>query len=186
MGLKILDLAMIHRRALTTLVTPAGDSGSSDGILKRAEVFHRAETFFVEAIKPIEQNNRAALETNVQLTQLNQTLRQRTVELAAANRRLKHEIVRRQAGVEALRKSRRHYRQLVGQSHLQPEQLRHPARQMLSALEEERKKFSRELHDDVAQTLTGINAHLATLIQAAVASHKGLKQTVSRPQRLVE
>ena len=36
---------------------------------------------------------------------------------------------------------------------------------MLHAQEEERKRISRELHDVIAQTLVGINVHLAALIQ---------------------
>jgi two-component system, NarL family, sensor histidine kinase DegS len=178
--LETLDLAMIHRRAMTTLVAPNGTSPTRDG------VFKRAETFFVEAIKPIEQNHRAAMETNVQLNQLNQTLRQRTTELAAANRQLKQEIVRRRAGEEAVKKSRQHYRRLLEQSRHQQEQLRHLARQILSALEEERKEISRELHDEIAQTLTGINVHLASLTKEATVNTEGLKQTISRTQRLVE
>jgi signal transduction histidine kinase len=186
LGMKTLDLAMIHRQALTTLVLSNGSSADGDGMLQRAEAFHRAETFFVEAIKPIEQYNRAAMKTNVQLNQLNQTLHRRTIELAAANRGLKQEITRRRAGEEALKKSRQHYRQLLEQSRQQQQQLRHLARQILSSLEEERKKISRELHDEIAQTLTGINVHLASLKTEAAVNTKGLKKTISRTQRLVE
>jgi signal transduction histidine kinase len=186
MGLKTLDLAMIHRQALTTLVSPSGSSLGSDGMMKRAETFNRAETFFVEAIKPIEQAVGNAMESNVRLSQLNETLRRRTTELAAANRQLKQEIVRRRAGEEELKKSQQHYRRSLEQARHQQEQLRHLARQILSALEEERKEISRELHNEIAQTLTGINVHLVTLANEAAVNTKGLKKTISRTQRLVE
>ena len=185
-GLKTLDLAMIHRQTLTTLMPPSSSSESGNGILKRAEAFHRAEAFFVEAIKPIEQNNLAAMETNVQLKQLNQTLRRRTTELAATNRNLKREIARRQAGEESLKKGEEHYRQLLEQSQHMQEQLRLLSRQLLSVQEEERKKISRELHDEIAQTLTGINIRLAALKIEATVNTKGLQEKISSTQRLVE
>ena len=51
------------------------------------------------------ENHRAALETNGDLNQVNETLSQRTVELGAICRQLNHEIVRRKAAEEALAKS---------------------------------------------------------------------------------
>jgi len=180
MGLQTLDLAMIHKHALTTLVTPDIASNARDGMLKRAEVF------FVEAITPIEKTHHVAMETNVQLSQLNQMLRQRTVELAAANRSLKREIVQRQAVEKALKKSRQHYTQLLEQSQLMQGQLRNLSRQLLQAQEEERKQISRELHDQIAQTLTGINVHLANLKNEAMVNSRGLEKKISRTQQLVE
>lgn len=180
MGLQTLDLAKMHKQALTTLVKPVLAPNSRDGMLKRAEIF------FVEAITPIEKTHRAAMEANVQLSQLNQMLRQRTVELAAANRSLKQEIVQRQSVEEALKKSQHHYSQLLEQSNRMQEQLRHLSRQLLQAQEEERREISRELHDEIAQTLTGINVHLANLKTEAMANSKGLEKKISRTQRLVE
>jgi signal transduction histidine kinase len=185
-GLKGLDLAMIHRHALTLLVSPCGPSEGGNGMLHRAKTFHRADSFLVEAIKPIEQSNRAAMETNVKLNQLNKALRRRTVQLAAANRELDQEIVRRRAVEDALKKSQLQFRALLKQSRHQQEQLRHLARQILFALEEERKKISRELHDEIAQTLTGINVHLVTLGNEAAFKSQDLKQSILRTQRLVE
>lgn len=81
--------------------------------MRRAETFNEAGAFFVETIKPMEHAIHAAMEKNVQLSQTNQTLRRRTLELAAANRQLKQEIVRRQAAEKALEKSQQHHEQLL-------------------------------------------------------------------------
>jgi len=66
------------------------------------------------------------------------------------------------------------------------EQLRHLSHQILQAQEEERKRISRELHDEITQTLVGINVHLETLTREATVNPKGLKQKVVQTQRLVE
>jgi len=66
------------------------------------------------------------------------------------------------------------------------EQLRLLSRQLLSAQEEERKKISRELHDVIAQTLTGINVRLAALKKEATLNTKGLERNITRTQQLVE
>src|SRR3954467_487436 len=90
-------------------------------------------------------------------------LRKRTVALAASNKRLKREIAQRKTAEKSLRKSQRHYSELLEQSQIMQEQLRLLSRQLLYAQENERKKISRELHDVIAQSLAGINVRLATL-----------------------
>ena len=93
--------------------------------------------------------------------------------LAVANRELRREIDRRQAVEESLRKSEQHYGRLLEQSRQMQEQLRLLSRQLLLAQEEERKRISRELHDVIAQTLTGINVRLAALKKEAASQHPG-------------
>ena len=66
------------------------------------------------------------------------------------------------------------------------EQLRNLSHQILHAQEQERGRISRELHDEIAQTLMGINAHLETLVQEAEANTNGIPQKIKRTQRLVE
>jgi signal transduction histidine kinase len=96
------------------------------------------------------------------------------------------EITQRKAAEEALQKSERHYSQLLEKSERLQEQLRRLSRQILSAQEEERKEISRELHDVIAQTLTGINVRLAALKKEAAVNTKGLDRNIARTQRLVE
>ena len=95
------------------------------------------------------------------------------MELAASNLELQQEIIQRKAAEEALKKSEHHYSELLEKSDRLQEQLRQLSRQILSAQEDERKKISRELHDVIAQTLTGINIRLATLEKGGGAQHQG-------------
>jgi len=110
----------------------------------------------------------------------------RTEALTVTNRELTREIVRRQAVEEALKTSEKHQSQLLEQSRHMQEQLRHLSHQMLQAQEEERKRISRELHDEITQTLVGINVHLETLAREATVNPRRLKQKIARTQRLVE
>lgn len=106
--------------------------------------------------------------------------------LTVTNRELQQEIARRR-GVEAsLKQSEQHQSRLLEQSREMQEQLRHLSRQVLQAQEEERKRISRELHDVVAQMLTGINVQLATLKMEARVTSKGFINNIARTQRLVE
>ena len=75
---------------------------------------------------------------------------------------------------------------LLEKSERLQEQLRRLSRQVLSAQEEERKEISRELHDVIAQTLTGINVRLAALKKEASLNTSGLDRNIARTQRLVE
>jgi signal transduction histidine kinase len=179
-GLETLDLARTHEQALIALVLP------SDSPRARSAMVRRAGRFFAEAITPIEKTHRTAQEANAYFAQLNQALRRRSEDLTASNRQLKQEIVQRKGVEESLRKSEQHYSQLLKQSREMQEQLRHLSRQLLMAQEEERKKISRELHDEIAQTLTGINVRLAALKAEAAQNTKGLQRKIASAQRMVE
>jgi signal transduction histidine kinase len=180
LGLETLDLARVHEQALIAIVLPGDSPGTRDAIVRRAG------KFFAETIIPIEKTHRTAREANAHFGQLNQTLRQRSADLAVSNRRLKREILRRRGVEESLRNSERHYSRLLEQSQRMQEQLRQLTRQLLLAQEEERKKISRELHDEIAQTLTGINVRLAALKTSATHNTKGLQNKISSAQRMVE
>ncbi|MEO7675762.1 MAG: ATP-binding protein [Verrucomicrobiota bacterium] len=106
--------------------------------------------------------------------------------LTAANRKLKHEIQRRRSVEKSLNRSQQHQSRLLKQSRHMEEQLRQLSRKILSAQEAERKEISRELHDVIAQTLTGINVRLAALKREASNRFEGLGPNIASTQKLVE
>jgi signal transduction histidine kinase len=112
---------------------------------------------------------------------------QRRMEiLSATNLELRREIIRRQKVEASLKLSEQDQRLLFEQARHMQERLRHLSRQILQAQEDERKRISRELHDVIAQTLTGINVQLAALAKGAAINPKDLARNVARTQRLVE
>ena len=114
-----------------------------------------------------------------------QEARRRLEALSVTNRKLRREIVRRQAVQKALKKSEQHQSRLLEQSRDMQEQLRRLSHRILQAQEEERKRISRELHDEITQTLVSINVHLETLAREATINPGKLKQKIARTQRLV-
>jgi len=179
-GLGTLDMAKLHEQILVTQVLP-GRSASA-----RAALTKHAGIFFTEAITPVQSTHRDAREAAAVLNRIVAMLSQRTVELAASNLELEQEIGQRKVAEEALKKSEHHYSKLLEQSDCLQDQLRQLSRQILSAQEDERKRISRELHDVIAQTLTGINIRLAALKKEAAVNRTGLDRNIALTQRLVE
>jgi signal transduction histidine kinase len=178
-GLQTLDLAKLHEQTLISELLPGCPPGKREALIKRAGAF------FATAIIPIEKTHFSAKEGDLYLRKFIETLSRRTVELAASNLELSQEVAQRKVVEAALKKSERHYSLLLAQSdHLQ-EQLRQLSRQVLSAQEDERREISRELHDVIAQTLTGINVRLAALAREAATNTKGLDRNIADTQRLV-
>jgi len=175
LGLETLDLAKIHQEVLAALEASRG----RDGIGKRAGMF------FAEVITPIIETHRAARESKIQLSRLQEMLSRRTRELAATNRRLRRGVIRREKVEAALKKSGKHYTKLLNESLQLQEGLRQLTHQVLAAQEDERKKVSHELQDQIAQTLLGINVRLLSLKHEARTNTKGLKNEIASTQRLV-
>lgn len=114
-----------------------------------------------------------------------ETAQRRLAAMSASNRKLEREMVRRRRVEQALRKSERLQRRLLGESRRMQERLRQLSRQVLEVQEEERKRISRELHDVIAQSLTGINLRLTALRREAGVDPGGLDRSIARTQELV-
>jgi signal transduction histidine kinase len=175
LGLDTLELARMHERAFAALGPSNGTHWSSK----------RAEIFFTEALTPIVETHRAARQSKLDLNRLIETLAVRTAELASSNRELQRGIARRKRVESALKKSGIHYSKLLKDSlHLQAG-LRELTHRVLAAQEDERKKMSIELQNEIAQTLLGINARLLSLKQDARMNTHRLKSEIAATQQLV-
>jgi two-component system, NarL family, sensor histidine kinase DegS len=115
----------------------------------------------------------------VHARQLERVIARRTAELTATNRRL-------ETSLRMTRKRQDEYRALFLESQVLQKKLRHLTRQIITAQEEERKQISRELHDEVVQTLVGINVELAALGVEASAGGRTIKAKLVHAQRSVE
>ncbi len=180
LGLETLDLARIHKTALAELVLPGSSSATRDRMARRAGIF------FTEAITPIEKTHRAGVESAAHLNRQHKTLKQRTAQLAAANRHLRRGIIQRKTAEAALRKSSRHNAQLLQESRQLQKHLQQLIHRILSAQENERSKISHDLHDEIAQTLLGINVRLLTLKKGAAVRPQGFAKEIAGTQRMVE
>jgi signal transduction histidine kinase len=179
-GLETLDIANIHGYALLDLMSPNGNEAS------RVRAAKRAGEFFLEVARPIERTHSAIQEKFTELKDSNASLRERTAELLASNKSLKAEMVQRKKAEESLRLSEKNHGVLLREARQMQIRLRHLSHQVLSAQEAERKEISRELHDEIVQTLTGINVQLASLKIESGVSKKSFTRHISYTQRLVE
>ena len=120
-------------------------------------VAEKADTFFGEALSPFEVTHRGFREANARLQQLIEALEKRNAELAKMNRDL-------QRSEDALRRL---------------------SNEILHAQEEERKRISRELHDEVGQSLTAISMTLAAVKNNGAGKSPGLRRKVADAQQLL-
>ncbi len=179
-GLNTFDLVKMHASALATALSV------STGAAKSNRVATGSASFFFKALMPFGNAHRTAIKSNGNLTRANATLRERTKQLAALRRQLEREIGQRESAQKALATSEAHCGQLLASSERLQEQLRRLSHEILYAHEEERKQISRELHDEIGQTLTAVNVRLATLTKEATVSTTSLKRKIASTQRLLE
>ncbi|MDQ8180775.1 sensor histidine kinase [Pelagicoccus sp. SDUM812005] len=118
-----------------------------------------AALFYVEAIAPLERAHSAARN---QLRQVDKKLASHS--LAEGKRRNK----------------------LVEQAERQKEQVRQLTHQFLLSQEQERKEISRDLHDEIAQVLAGINVRLSALKKVIEVGSDDIGERIDHTQKLVE
>ncbi len=120
------------------------------------------------------------------LERRNERLHRLMDALVQGNRRLKREVGRRVLAEAAIVEGKERYRKLFLESEAMHKKLRYLTRQIIMTQEDERKEISRELHDEVVQTLVGINVELSALSSGASLGLSSLKAKIAQAQKLVE
>ena len=178
-GLETLDLARIHEEALAALVRSGTLVGTKAGNARRAG------RFFAEANAPIEEHRRAPGRSEADFIRLEADLRKRTEALAAADRQWQQGVARRKAMEEANEKRRVLHKACLDESLRLQKRLRRLTHRVLAAQEDDRKAISRQLQDEIAQTLLGINVRLLTLQKEARGRTKRFKNDIASTRRVV-
>jgi signal transduction histidine kinase len=135
-------MARVHQQALGELLCHPPVLKVEENVLKAAE------TLLLEALSPFEAGHRGFREMNDKLQE--------------RNREMETEIKERKRAENALRQSETHYHRLFNEAQAMQESLRDLSNQILQTQEAERKRISRELHDEVGQSLTAISVALTT------------------------
>ena len=165
-GMGILDMARVHQQVLRELLCHPPMPKTDENLLKGVE------TLLLEALSPFEAAHRGFREMNDKLQE--------------RNRELEAEIKERKRAEAALRQSETHYHRLFNEAQAMQESLRELSNKILRAQEEERKRISRELHDEVGQSLTAISVALTTLNNAGAWDSGASSQNLAQTQSLLQ
>jgi signal transduction histidine kinase len=165
----ILDMVRVHMEAREKLLTPEAVVRDGKRVLKSAGMF------FLQSLSPFEATHRGFREMNITLQE--------------HNRKLEAEISERRRAEDALRQSEDHYHQLFNEAQAMQENLRNLSNKVIYTQEEERKRISRELHDEVGQSLTAISVTLASMKENGAGnsnSHRKLAEAQGLLQSTME
>ncbi|HZZ18363.1 MAG TPA: histidine kinase [Opitutaceae bacterium] len=174
-GLGIVDIIRLHHQAMADGALPRDMCAGVPGL----------ESFLLEALSPFEAAYRGFRGARERLQQINGVLAERNEELSKSNANLEEEIRVRQRVEGALRESKDHYFKLFQQAHNMERDLRELSAKVLSVQEDERKRISRELHDEIGQALTAVNVAIAVLKKQAHADGSFVKR-VADAEQLIE
>ncbi|MEX1119070.1 MAG: sensor histidine kinase [Terrimicrobiaceae bacterium] len=179
LGLASLDVARTHEKIWEGLGLPHTSPRERDRLSRRGHAFAKAACAAItEALK-------ATRTVTGRLEKSIAKLTQRTAELASSNTKLKLEIDQRRSAEKSLKSSEQSSALMLKDSLRMQDELRHLSRRLLFVQEEERKRISRELHDVVAQNLTGINLQLCALKALKTASTHELHEKIVTTQSVV-
>jgi signal transduction histidine kinase len=175
LGLGRLELARIHEKAFIVI----------DPTSRKQAIIKRAENFFTKASTRMMEVHHGGPLHKMTLKRLKHMTSRRAAELKTTNRELQQSIVQRKAKENEFQQNGKHQNKCLGEALELQKSLRRGSHRVLAAQEDQRKKISHELQDEIAQTLVGINVRLLSLRMKARSKFKGIKNEIASTQRLV-
>ena len=175
LGIGVLEVARMHERCLQQL----------PGLRGRSVVQERAGLFFRDVIRPLLARVAVISRSRLATSRLELRLKRRNAELESTRARLQRSVLVRQRLQATLKRSGDQNSRLLAQSLRMQEVFRQTTRRVLIRMEEERGKVSRQLHDDVAQTLLGINVRLISMRKDASDQSRWFRTRMASTRRLV-
>lgn len=172
-GITTLELARMHERSAADL--PSASRAA-----------RRTDEFFADAVAPLEAAHSGARTAIADAARLESRVARATSALLSARERIARSADRHRATMARLSDCRKTGDAEIRRSRELQERLRGLSRRILVAQEEERLRISHDLHDAIAQTLTGINVGLATLKRDAAEDSRSLADAITLTQHLVE
>lgn len=179
LGLDTLGLAMLHHKALASLVLPM------DSVVTVAQSENQAKRFFAEMLIPVEKASSASLKTIARVHQVTEALRKCKAESKASARHLERNIAKRQKAEAALELSGKACLKLVEESNSLSALLHEETRKKLVMQEKQRKESSLHLQNVVAQSLVAIDLKLLALKISSELNAEKLSKELDDTERLV-
>ena len=171
-GMGLFDLARLHEDILSRMKSPQGAEPHSR---KQARA---AENFLLEALSPFEAARRGLPEAYVKLERLGHMLKQR-------NQALVEITARESLAAGALKASKLRYGRLSREASTLKTEVRQHAAKVILAQEEERKRVSRDLHDEIGQALVAVSVGLV-LLKKHAGQHREFQEQVTATQAVLE
>lgn len=179
LGLETVDLAKIHEDALKSLKPPQGFASGFQ------ELSSLGDIFFSAVMLPIEQMPLPVLEVEADPNEPSVMLEERTLDLAGSRREMRKQTSGCKASEAALEVSETHADELLQESRKLESHVQIMTRKIMTSHEEERKRMSHELQNEIAQTLLGIHVRLLALRKAAAISSPSFAQEITMTQELI-
>ena len=175
LGLQPSELSGMHHRALAKLKLPAGAAIS----------VKRAGRFLKDALIPLVKLNHTGCQGKERIKHLNRSLNQKTAQLNTTKSQLQEGIAKREILEMELSIKTNLLGTLLRESLELQDGLRKLTHGAFTAQEKERRRLSRELRNNIAQTLLGLNVRLINLKHEAKHKVHALKHRITATQRVV-